>query len=147
MKCIYCDNGNTKVVDTRESSDKIRRRRECKDCGRRFTTYETAEELEIKVTKRDGEDEKFNEGKIRGGVERAAKKTSLEEDQIEEVVEAVKNKVKGNKEIQASKIGEIVKNELKKRDKVAYIRFASVYDSFDDVESFEEEVKALQNDN
>jgi len=147
MKCIYCDNGSTKVVDTRESSDKIRRRRECKDCGRRFTTYETAEELEIKVTKRDGEDEKFTEEKIRSGVERAAKKTSLDEDQIEEVVEAVKNKVKGKKEIKASEIGEIVKNELKKRDKVAYIRFASVYDSFDDVESFEEEVKALQNDN
>ena len=148
MKCIYCDGGETKVVDTRESSEKIRRRRECKDCGRRFTTYETAEDLEITVTKREGENEKFSEEKIREGVEKAAKKTSIDEDQIEKVVEAVKDEVRGEKEIKASKIGEIVKKELKKRDKVAYIRFASVYDSFDDVESFEEEVKELQrNDN
>lgn len=148
MKCIYCEDGETKVVDTRESSQKIRRRRECKNCGRRFTTYETAEDLEIIVTKRDGEDEKFNEEKIRKGVQRAAKKTSLEEDQIEEVVEAVKNKVRGEKKVEASEIGVIVKEELKKRDEVAYIRFASVYDSFDDAESFEKEVKALQkNDN
>lgn len=147
MKCIYCDEGDTRVVDTRESSDKIRRRRECKNCGRRFTTYETAEELEITVTKREGEDEKFSEEKIREGAEKAAKKTSIDEDQIEEVVEAVKDEVRGKKCIKASKIGEIVKKELKKRDKVAYIRFASVYDSFEDVESFEEEVKALQDQN
>lgn len=147
MECIYCDQGDSKVVDTRESSEKVRRRRECKNCGRRFTTYERAEDLEITVTKRSGEDEKFNEKKIRGGVERAAKKTSIDEDQIEEVVEAVKNRVRGNKCIEASKIGEIVKEELKKRDEVAYIRFASVYDSFEDVESFEEEVKALQDQN
>lgn len=147
MKCIYCEKGDTKVVDTRESSEKIRRRRECKSCGRRFTTYETAEDLEITVTKREGECEKFSEEKIRGGVERAAKKTSIDEDQIEEVVEAVKNKIRGKKEVEASEIGEVVKNQLKKRDKVAYIRFASVYDSFDDVESFEEEVKALQQQN
>lgn len=147
MKCIYCDQGDSKVVDTRESSEKVRRRRECKNCGRRFTTYETAEELEITVTKREGENEKFSEEKIREGVEKAAKKTSIDEDQIEEVVEAVKNRVRGNKCIEASEIGEIVKEELKKRDKVAYIRFASVYDSFENVESFEEEVKALQSQN
>lgn len=147
MKCIYCDEGDTRVVDTRESSDKIRRRRECKNCGRRFTTYETAEELEITVTKREGENEKFSEGKIREGVEKAAKKTSIDEDQVEEVVEAVKEEIRGKKEIKASEIGEVVKKELKKRDKVAYIRFASVYDSFEDVESFEEEVKALQDQN
>ncbi len=147
MKCIYCEGGDTKVVDTRESSESVRRRRECKSCGRRFTTYETAEDLEITVTKRSGESEQFNAEKIRGGVERAAKKTSLSDDQIEEVVEAVKNRVRGEKSVEASKIGEIVKDELKKRDKVAYIRFASVYDSFDDVESFEEEVEALRNDN
>ena len=97
MKCIYCDEGETRVVDTRESSEKIRRRRECKNCGRRFTTYETAEDLEITVTKREGEDEKFSEEKIREGVEKAAKKTSIDEDQIEEVVEAVKDKVRGKK--------------------------------------------------
>ncbi|AOV94983.1 hypothetical protein AQV86_03600 [Nanohaloarchaea archaeon SG9] len=147
MKCIYCDEGTTKVVDTRESSDKIRRRRECKNCRRRFTTYETAEDLEITVTKREGESEQFSEEKIRNGVGRAAKKTSIDEDQIEEVVEAVKDEVRGKKQIKASEIGEVVKSELKKRDKVAYIRFASVYDSFEDVESFEEEVKELQNNN
>jgi transcriptional repressor NrdR len=147
MKCIYCDEGSTKVVDTRESSQKVRRRRECKNCGRRFTTYETAESMEIEVTKRGGENETFSEEKIRNGVQRASKKTSLGEDQIEEVVESVKNKIRGKKCVKASEIGEFVKEELKKRDKVAYIRFASVYDSFDDVESFEKEVKALQNDN
>jgi len=148
MRCIYCDDGETRVIDTRDSSKNIRRRRECKACGRRFTTYETAEKLEITVIKREGESEQFSEEKIREGVEKAAKKTSIDEGQIEEVVEAVKDEFRGKKEIKASKIGEIVKKELKKRDKVAYIRFASVYDSFEDVESFEEEVKELQrNDN
>lgn len=145
MRCPYCDDGDTKVVDTRESENKIRRRRECTACGRRFTTYETAETLDITVVKRDGVEEEFDEEKIRSGVERAAKKTSLTEDQIEEVVEAVKKGVRGKKEIDACEIGDRVKEELKKRDEVAYIRFASVYDSFESAESFQEEVEALKN--
>lgn len=146
MKCIYCDESSTRVVDTRESEDKVRRRRECKDCGRRFTTYEKAEKLELTVVKRDKEDEQFQEEKVRKGVETAANKTSISDEEVEEIVEEVKSMLRGRKKIKAEQIGEKVKEELQKRDKVAYIRFASVYDSFEDVESFQEEVEALKED-
>ncbi|QKQ98224.1 transcriptional repressor NrdR [Candidatus Nanohaloarchaea archaeon] len=146
MKCIYCEENSTRVVDTREAEDKVRRRRECKNCGRRFTTYETAEKLELTVVKRDKENEKFQEEKVRNGVERAANKTSITDEEVEEIVEEVKSMLRGRKKIEAEKIGEKVKEELQKRDKVAYIRFASVYDSFEDVESFQKEVKALKED-
>lgn len=144
MKCVYCGHGKSKVIDTRDTSDKIRRRRECKDCGRRFTTYETAESLDITVTKRDGEDEKFKEEKVRTGIENAAKNTEVTEEEIEEIVEEVKEGIRGEKEIEAKKIGSLVLEALKKRNEVAYIRFASVYESFEDVESFQEEVEQLK---
>ena len=146
MKCIYCEQSSTRVVDTRESEDKVRRRRECKNCGRRFTTYETAEKLDLTVVKRDKEDEKFQEEKVREGVEIAANKTSITDEEVEEIVEEVKSMLRGRKNIEAEKIGEKVKEELQKRDEVAYIRFTSVYDSFDDVESFKDEIKALKED-
>ena len=82
MKCIYCEESSTRVVDTRESEDKVRRRRECKNCGRRFTTYETAEKLDLTVVKRDKEDEKFQEEKVREGVEIAANKTSITGEEV-----------------------------------------------------------------
>jgi len=144
MRCPYCDNNCTRVVDTREAADKVRRRRECSDCDRRFTTYETAERLDIKVVKRDGEREEFDEEKIRGGVERAASKTDLEESDVEEIIDEVKKAVRGQTEIEAEEIGDSVKEELKKRDEVAYVRFASVYDSFDSAENFKEEVEDLE---
>jgi len=134
------------VIDTRESEDKVRRRRECKNCGRRFTTYETAEKLDLTVVKSGKEDEKFQEEKVREGVDIAANKTSITEEEIEEIVEEVKSMLRGRKSIESEKIGEKVKEELQKRDEVAYIRFTSVYDSFDDVESFKEEIKALKED-
>lgn len=146
MKCIYCEESSTRVVDTRESEDKVRRRRECKNCGRRFTTYETAEKLDLTVVKRDKEDEKFQEEKVREGVEIAANKTSITDEEVEEIVEEVKSMLRGRKKIEAEKIGEKVKEELQKRDEVAYIRFTSVYDSFDDVESFKKEIEALKKD-
>ncbi|WEL23483.1 Transcriptional regulator NrdR [Candidatus Nanohalovita haloferacivicina] len=133
-------------MDTRESEDKVRRRRECKDCGRRFTTYETAEKLDLTVVKRDKEDEKFQEEKVREGVEIAANKTSITDEEVEEIVENVKSMLRGRKKIEAEKIGKKVKEELQKRDEVAYIRFTSVYDSFDDVESFKKEIEALKED-
>lgn len=145
MQCPYCDHNSTKVVDTRESSEKVRRRRECLECERRFTTYETAERLDIKVKKKGGKVEEFDENKIREGVSKAIKKTSIDEDEIECILEDVKKAVRGEKEIKAEEIGEAVKQALKERDEVAYIRFASVYDSFEDVESFREEVEALKN--
>lgn len=146
MKCIYCEESSTRVIDTRESEDKVRRRRECKNCGRRFTTYETAEKLDLTVVKRGKEDEKFQEEKVREGVDIAANKTSITEEEVEEIVEEVKSMLRGRKSIESEEIGEKVKEELQKRDEVAYIRFTSVYDSFDDVESFKEEIKALKED-
>jgi len=146
MHCIYCEDGKTKVVDSRESEGKVRRRRECSECGERFTTYERAENFDIKVVKEEGRKEDFNEDKIRGGVEKAAKNTTLTEKDVEEVVEAVKNMVRGKNEIRSEEIGNKIKEELSTRDEVAYIRFASVYDSFEDAESFKEEVENLQSE-
>lgn len=144
MKCIYCGHEKTKVIDTRDTSEEIRRRRECKGCDRRFTTYETPESLDIVVTKRDGEDEKFDEEKVRNGIRNATKNTEVGDDQIEEMVEEVKDKIRGMKEVSAEEIGDFVLEALKKRNEVAYIRFASVYEKFEDVESFQEEVEQLK---
>lgn len=144
MKCIYCEEGDTKVVDTRESEHRVRRRRECKECGERFTTYEEVESLNLKVEKSDGEVEQFSEDKIRSGLEKAVKNTSVAEDQIDEIIEEVKSEVKNRKKVPSKEIGKIIKDELKKRNEVAYIRFASVYDSFEDLESFQKEVEALK---
>ncbi len=146
MHCIYCEDGKTRVVDSRESEGRVRRRRECSDCGERFTTYEQAEDLDIKVVKEKGVKEDFNEDKIREGVEKAAKKTSLTDEDVEEVVEAVKNMVRGKNEIKSEEIGNKIKEELSTRDEVAYIRFASVYDSFQDAESFKKEVEHLKSE-
>ncbi|MFB6190794.1 MAG: transcriptional regulator NrdR [Candidatus Nanohaloarchaea archaeon] len=144
MKCPYCDECSTNVVDTRESRERVRRRRECASCDRRFTTYETVEKYDVKVVKQNGAREDFREEKIRSGIEKAAEKTQLDEQGIDEAVEEVRQNVVDRKEIPAEKIGEFVKEALKKRDEVAYIRFASVYDSFENAESFQEEVEALQ---
>lgn len=144
MKCIYCEEGDTKVVDTRESDARVRRRRECKECGERFTTYEEVESLDIKVEKSNGTIESFNEDKIRSGLEKAVEKTPVDEEQIEEIIEQVKSEVKGKKKVQSKEIGRIIKEELKSRNEVAYIRFASVYDSFKDLESLQKEVESLK---
>ncbi len=144
MRCIYCDHESTGVIDTRDSSNSVRRRRECKECGRRFTTYEKVENLDLRVVKRDGEEQEFNEEKIRSGVERAAKKTSITPEEVEEIVADVKDRIRGSKKIKAREIGEIVKEKLQEKDEVAYIRFASVYDSFDSAESFKKEIKSLE---
>lgn len=144
MKCIYCDEGDTKVVDTRESDERVRRRRECKECGERFTTYEEVESLEIDVEKSDGTVEAFDEDKIRSGLEKAVEKTPVSEQEVEEIIEKVKSQVKGRKKVSAREIGSIIKDELKERNEVAYIRFASVYDSFEDLESLQKEVEALK---
>lgn len=144
MRCPYCDVEGTKVVDTRETSEKVRRRRECSECDRRFTTYETVERVDITVVKRDGEEDEFREEKIHEGVEKAANKTSITEKQIEEIVDEVKKSVRGKKKVTTEEIGNAVLEALKKRDEVAYMRFASVYDSFEDAESFKKEAEALQ---
>jgi len=144
MRCIYCGHEKTKVVDTRDTAEKTRRRRECKECGRRFTTYETAETFDIRVEKKDGETEEFREEKIREGIEKAVKNTPVTEDGIEEIVEEVKEGIRGKRTVEADKIGELVKEALLERNEVAYIRFASVYESYEDIESFQEEVEQLK---
>ncbi|MFB6199380.1 MAG: transcriptional regulator NrdR [Candidatus Nanohaloarchaea archaeon] len=144
MKCIYCDAESTRVVDTRETSEKVRRRRECSECERRFTTYETAENLDIQVVKRSGEKQGFDESKIRGGVKRAVEKTPVGDEDVEEIVEKVKKQVRGKKEVKSEQIGKIVQDALKEKDEVAYMRFASVYESFDDIESFKKKAEALE---
>ena len=144
MECIYCEDGDTKVVDSRESEGKIRRRRECAGCGERFTTYERAEDFDIKVIKGDDRKEKFDEDKVREGVDKAAKSTSLTDEDVEEVVESVKSMVRGKNEVETKEIGNKIKEELSTRNEVAYIRFASVYDNFQDAESFKKAVESLK---
>jgi transcriptional repressor NrdR len=144
MKCIYCSDAETRVVDSRESEGKIRRRRECRECGERFTTYEKPDDLDVQVVKSNGSKEKFRIEKIRDGLEKAAHRTSVDEEGIEEIIEEVKKMVRGKNTVKASEIGDKIKEELSTRDEVAYIRFASVYESFEDAESFKRKVEALK---
>lgn len=144
MKCTYCESEDTKVVDSRESEGSIRRRRECIECGERFTTYESPESLDATVIKEDGERQEFSEEKVREGVEKAAKNTSLTGEDVEKVVESVKGIARGRKQIASKKIGDVIKEELSTKDEVAYIRFTSVYDSFENAESFKEAVESLK---
>ena len=146
MQCPYCDHENTKVTDSRDTGIySIRRRRECLDCRRRFTTYEHIELSPIYVIKKDGKREPYDKQKIKKGVMKALEKRPISQEQIETVLENIEEKIRraGQEEIQSNIIGEYVMNELKELDQVAYIRFASVYRSFADITFFEEEVKKL----
>lgn len=147
MKCPYCDSRTTKVIDTRDTEEKIRRRRECSECGKRFTTYETFETINTMVVKKDGSEELFREEKLKKGIKKATKNTPITPKEIKIIVQEVKKQIKNRETIQAQKIGELVKKELKKTNKLAYIRFASVYDSFDDIEDLENELKKIKSRN
>tara|TARA_Y100000310_G_scaffold314489_1_gene363899 strand:- start:204 stop:635 length:432 start_codon:yes stop_codon:yes gene_type:complete len=143
MKCIYC-NKNTHVTDKREAPDGTRRRRECLKCKKRFTTYEKPYEREIIIVKKDGRREHFMDEKLRLGLIKACEKRPVSIQKIDKVVEEIKEKLlKKGKEIKSEKIGEMMMNKLKKLDKVAYIRFASVYREFEDVADFKKELKGL----
>ena len=149
MNCPYCQNLETKVTDSRDTGTyTIRRRRECLKCNKRFTTYESIEMEPLYVIKKDGRREKFDRTKIKNGIIKALEKRPIGHDTIEELVDSVEEKIRrcGKEEIESSVIGEYVMDLLKKTDKVAYIRFASVYRSFTDVSSFEKEVKNLTNE-
>ena len=149
MNCPYCQNLETKVTDSRDTGTyTIRRRRECLKCNKRFTTYESIEMEPLYVIKKDGRREKFDRAKIKNGIIKALEKRPIGHDTIEELVDSVEEKIRrcGKEEIESSAIGEYVMDLLKKTDKVAYIRFASVYRSFTDVSSFEKEVKNLTNE-
>ncbi len=146
MKCIYCNSTGTKVIDKRNINDVARRRRECLKCNKRFTTYEKPESLDISVIKKDGKREPYQREKLTKGIKIACQKRAVSPERVERIVTDIENRVKGrkSKEIRSNVIGEIVMRKLRMIDKVAYIRFASVYRSFEDIKEFEKEVKALK---
>ena len=150
MECPYCHNNETKVTDSRDTGVyTIRRRRECLKCNRRFTTYEYIEITPIYVVKKDGRREKFDRNKIKNGVMKALEKRTVSHDKVDEMIESIEDKIRrtGKEEIESNEIGEYVMDALKETDHVAYIRFASVYRSFADIESFEEEIRNLAKQN
>ena len=149
MKCPYCENDDTKVLESRCMGYKTRRRRECPNCNKRFTTYEEIEHLPIMVIKRDNSREKFCRDKVFSGILKACEKRPVKTDDIEKIVQHIESFVEAslNREIMSSAIGDLCMSELKKMDKVAYIRFASVYREFKDVQSFMEELKSFLDEN
>ena len=148
MKCPYCHSNNTRVLDSRATEDDtaIRRRRLCEDCDKRFSTYERYEDNTLMVIKKDETRESFNPAKIISGVVKSCQKRPVSMDQIEEVAKNVEVKTNhtGKKEVTSTYIGELVMDELKDLDPVAYVRFASVYREFKDVDSFYEEILNLK---
>ena len=148
MKSPYCNDEDTKVIDSRPTEDghAIRRRRGCEKCGKRFTTYEKVEESIIMIVKKDGSREAFDRGKLMNGIIRACEKRPVPMATIEEMVDRIERGLNNlmQKEVKSDFIGELVMDELKKVDQVAYIRFASVYRQFTDVETFTKEIQKLQ---
>lgn len=147
MRCPFCKSPDTKVTDSRATDDgkAIRRRRECQHCGRRFTTYEMVEEVPLVVVKRDGSRELFDRNKILNGLLRACNKRMVTRHQLDDMVENVERKIRNTllPEVSSERIGELVLDELRNVDEVAYIRFASVYRQFADLDSFMAELKHL----
>ncbi len=146
MKCPVCSNPESKVIDSRPSDkSSIRRRRECLGCGKRFTTYEIIEASPIFVIKKDGTKEIFDQNKIAAGVRRACYKRPVSEEQIATLVGEIENEIVNSlrDDVTTSEIGEMVMDKLRKIDEVSYVRFASVYREFKDVETFLEELRGL----
>lgn len=146
MRCIFCGNSETKVIDKRDIKDNTRRRRECLKCKKRFTTYERAEDLSLIVIKKDGRREQFDKEKLKKGILKACEKRAVSIEKIDKLVDKIESSLRKlkAKEIKSSIIGEKVIKELKKLDKVAYIRFASVYKEFKDVNDFKKELKEVR---
>ena len=143
MKCIYCKL-NTRVTDKRESQNGTRRRRECLKCKKRFTTYEKADKKSIIVVKKDNRREPFSMDKLKNGLMRACMKRPISVEKIEKIIGEVEEKLRSKgKEVKSDKIGKMVMNKLKKLDKVAYIRFASVYMDFKDIKDFKEVISEV----
>lgn len=147
MKCPFCRVDNDRVIDSRASEDgfAIRRRRECLDCKRRYTTYERIEEWAIKVVKKDGSRTPFERDKIKRGLEKACWKRPISEEQIEATVSAIESEVYANfdSEVPSQTLGELVMRHLRQLDQVAFVRFASVYREFKDVRDFVEELEPM----
>lgn len=147
MKCPFCGEDNTRVIDSRPSDDNnsIRRRRQCDECSKRFTTYEKVESIPLVVIKKDNIRESYDRSKIEAGIFRSCHKRPISVDQINELVDEIENAIFNleEKEISSSIIGEIVMDKLKGLDPVAYVRFASVYREFKDVNTFMNELKKI----
>lgn len=148
MHCPFCNADDTKVIDSRLVGEgyQVRRRRQCTECNERFTTFEVAELIMPSVIKSNKIREPFNEEKLRSGMKRALEKRPVSSDAIEDAITRIESKLRatGEREVTAKLIGDYVIEELKSLDKVAYIRFASVYFSFDDIEQFSKEIAKLQ---
>ena len=147
MYCPFCGANDTKVIDSRlvANGDQVRRRRECLLCEERFTTFETADLILPRLIKQDGSRQPFDEEKLRAGMLRALEKRPVSLERLEEAVARIKRKLRatGEREVQSLVVGELVMNELKKRDEVAYIRFASVYRRFQDLNEFRKEIDLM----
>ena len=150
MHCPFCQHDDTRVIDSREIDDgtSIRRRRQCEQCGERFNTFETAEIKLPAIVKSDGRRESFDAHKLRTGVERALQKRPVASDAVENVLREVVRQLRvvAEREVPSRLIGEWVMSELKRLDQVAYVRFASVYRRFEDVQAFREEIEKLEKD-
>ena len=147
MKCPFCNQDSSRVIDSRPADDNtsIRRRRECENCGKRFTTYEKVETIPLIVIKKGKNREPYDRNKIKSGIVRSCHKRPVSMEQIESTVESIENTIFNmeEKEIESMKIGEIVMDKLKDLDEVAYVRFASIYREFKDVETFMDELKKM----
>ena len=147
MKCPFCGSEDSRVIDSRsvEEGASIRRRRECPRCGRRFTTYEKYEQIPLLVIKRDGRREMFDSKKILAGLLRAFEKRPFTYEQIQSLTNQIENEIRasGENEVKSTRIGEVVMAHLEKIDQIAYVRFASVYRQFADVNSFMQEIQNM----
>lgn len=150
MRCPFCNEENTKVVDSRPSDENnlIRRRRQCTECNKRFTTYEKIETIPLVVIKKDKKREPYNRNKLMSGVVRSCHKRSVPMQEIEALVDEIENSLYNSmqREIESTDIGEMVMEKLKKIDEVAYVRFASVYREFRDINTFMDELKKILNE-
>ncbi len=146
MKCQFCGYLDTKVIDSRASEDAIRRRRECLDCNERFTTYERVEETPLLVVKKDNRREPFDRSKVMSGIMRAVIKREVPAEKLEEIINEIEKDLRNNfqQEVSSREIGNMILKKLKDVDKVAYIRFASVYREFADVDEFNKELSKLK---
>lgn len=147
MKCPFCETSDTRVIDSRptEEGHAIRRRRECDNCGKRFTTYEKVEEVLFMVVKKDGSRETFDRNKVRNGIIKACEKRPVPMAEIERIVDEIERGLNNmmEKEVESKVIGELIMEHLKELDEVAYVRFASVYRQFTDVNTFAAEIEKL----
>ena len=150
MRCPFCEAQDTRVIDSRPTEDghAIRRRRECDQCGKRFTTYEKVEEITFMVIKKDGSREAFDRNKVLNGILKACEKRPVSMADVERIVDDIERSLNNmmQKEIESKVIGEIIMEHLKGLDEVAYVRFASVYRQFKDVSTFVQEIEKLLND-